>query len=65
MTGFEIARVVLGSLPLIIVALEHYAEGVRDANISHIMINAIPALNHKERAKVRGSIRKFSCLFRS
>jgi len=28
MSGFEIAGVVLGSLPLIISALEHYGEGV-------------------------------------
>ncbi|KAF2470024.1 uncharacterized protein BDR25DRAFT_304010 [Lindgomyces ingoldianus] len=31
MSGFEIAGVVLGSLPLIISALEHYAEGIATA----------------------------------
>jgi hypothetical protein len=30
MSGFEVAGVVLGSIPLIIVALEHYSQGVRD-----------------------------------
>jgi hypothetical protein len=28
MSGFEIAGVVLGSLPLLIVGLEHYSDGV-------------------------------------
>ena len=31
MSGFEVAGVVLGSLPLIISALEHYAEGIATA----------------------------------
>lgn len=31
MSGFEVAGIVLGSLPLIIAALEHYAEGVATA----------------------------------
>lgn len=37
MSGFEIAGAVLGSLPLIISALEHYSDGVhiisRDADV--------------------------------
>ena len=28
MAGFEIAGIVLGSIPLVISALEHYADGV-------------------------------------
>jgi hypothetical protein len=52
MSGFEIAGIILGSIPLVIVALEHYAEGVRSANTSRIMTETIPALNHKEHAKV-------------
>jgi len=28
MSGFEIAGILLGSIPLVLVALEHYAEGV-------------------------------------
>ena len=28
MSGFEIAGVVLGSIPLVVSALEHYTEGV-------------------------------------
>ena len=29
MSGIEVAGIVLGSIPLVISALEHYAEGVR------------------------------------
>jgi hypothetical protein len=52
MSGFEIAGIVLGSIPLIVVALEHYAEGVRSIYTSRIITDTIPALNHKEYAKV-------------
>jgi hypothetical protein len=29
MTGFEVVGVVLGSIPLLISALEHYSDGVK------------------------------------
>lgn len=33
MSGFEIVGVVLGSVPLVVAALEHYADGVRIPSI--------------------------------
>jgi hypothetical protein len=38
MSGLEVVGVVLGSIPLIISALEHYADGVR--NIKGFLVDA-------------------------
>jgi hypothetical protein len=42
MSGFEIAGVVLGSIPLIISALEHYAEGVSTPTVCTVRLEAYP-----------------------
>lgn len=34
MSGFEVAGLVLGTVPLLINGLEHYAEGVSNSNLS-------------------------------
>jgi hypothetical protein len=35
MSGFEVVGVVLGAIPLVISALEHYSEGVRSTLLSY------------------------------
>jgi hypothetical protein len=57
MSGFEVAGVVLGSLPLVVVALEHYAEGVGKLFLSkEATADHNPALDGQKHAKVRRSI---------
>ena len=47
MSGFEVAGIVLGSIPLVISALEHYAEGVRNLVLAeHTITDFTPAVNN-------------------
>lgn len=49
MSGFEVAGVVLGSLPLVISALEHYSEGVRTTPRKAELYLTIPQLSTLQR----------------
>ena len=55
-TGIEVVGILLGSLPLIISALEHYADGVRRITIFCEFSrtdNCTVGLNHEENEGVR------------
>ena len=57
MSGFEIAGVVLGSIPLVIAALEHYADGVGMRLLwSKGIANQDLALHSQKYAKIRGRL---------
>ena len=59
MSGFEIAGTVLGSIPLIISALEHYRDGVRSSFVRTARLSA----NSRGQVAVMKNIKEYECIF--